>query len=239
MKFLDLTLPTAAENLAMDEALLDGCEAGRGGETLVFWEPRQTFVVVGYANHLAREVNVEACRARGIPIFRRCSGGGTVLQMPGGLNYSLILPITEDGPTGGITNANQYIMERNRRALAAASGQAVTVRGHTDLVVGVKKFAGNSQRRRRDWLLFHGTLLLDGDLDLISELLLMPSLEPDYRGNRSHRDFVMNLGVGAERVKAALQQEWQAHDPLDQPPLAEITRLAQEKYATAAWNNKF
>ena len=83
MKFLDLTLPTAAENLAMDEALLDGCEAGRGGETLVFWEPREPFVVVGYANHLAREVNVEACRARGIPIFRRCSGGGTVLQMPG------------------------------------------------------------------------------------------------------------------------------------------------------------
>jgi len=239
MKFLDLTLPTAAENLAMDEALLDGCEAGRGGETLVFWEPREPFVVVGYANHLAREVNVEACRARGIPIFRRCSGGGTVLQLPGGLNYSLILPITEDGPTGGITNANQYIMERNRRALATASGQAVTVRGHTDLVVGVKKFAGNAQRRRRNWLLFHGTLLLNGDLDLIGELLPMPSLEPDYRGNRAHRDFVMNLGVGTEQVKTALRQEWEAHDPLESPPLAEIVRLAQEKYATETWNHKF
>jgi len=204
-----------------------------------FWEPRETFVVVGYANRIAREVNVEVCRERGIPIFRRCSGGGTVVQMPGGLNYSLILPITAAGPTRSITTANQYIMEQNRRALAEVSGEAVVVRGHTDLAVGVKKFAGSSQRRRRDWLLFHGTLLLNANLELISELLQMPSLEPDYRGNRSHRDFVMNLPVGAELVKAALQQEWQAHDSLVLPPPAEIARLAQEKYSTEAWNNKF
>jgi lipoate-protein ligase A len=130
-------------------------------------------------------------------------------------------------------------MERNRRALAAASGQAVVVRGHTDLVVGAKKFAGNSQRRRRDWLLFHGALLLHANLDLISELLPMPSQEPDYRGNRSHRDFVMNLPVEPGSVKAALRQEWQATEPLITPPLAEFTRLAAEKYSTAAWNHKF
>jgi len=223
----------------MDEALLDACEAGQGGETLVFWEPRETFVVVGYANHIAREVRAEVCRARGIPIFRRCSGGGTVVQLPGGLNYSLILRITEAGPTASITSANRYIMERNRQALAAASGQPVVVRGHTDLVVRAKKFAGNSQRRRRDWLLFHGTLLLNTNLDLISELLLMPSLEPDYRGNRSHAEFVMNLAVGADQVKAALQAEWQAHEVLESPPRAEMARLAQEKYSTEAWNGKF
>jgi len=234
MKYLDLTLPTPAENLAMDEALLDACEAGLGGETLVFWEPRETFVVVGYANHVDREVNVARCETRGIPIFRRCSGGGTVVQMPGGLNYSLLLPIAAEGPTGTITSANQHIMERTRRALAAAAGLPVEVRGHTDLAVGEKKFAGNSQRRRRDWLLFHGTILLQGNLDLIGELLPMPSLEPDYRQQRSHRDFVMNGDV-----KAALRAEWQAGDPLSPPPLAEIARLAREKYATEGWNRKF
>ena len=125
MKFLELTLPTPAENLATDEALLDECELGRGDEIMVFWEPREPFVVVGYANHLAREVNVEACRKRGIAIFRRCSGGGTVVQMPGGLNYSLILPITEDGPTRGITSANQYITSSpNSQGIRWGSGTA-------------------------------------------------------------------------------------------------------------------
>jgi lipoate-protein ligase A len=239
MNFLEFTLPSPAEYLAADEALLEWCEAGEGVETLSFWEPRETFVVVGYANKIAREVKADVCRRQGIPIFRRCSGGGTVVQMPGGLNYSLVLKITPDGPTGNITRANKYIMERNRQALAAATGQPVVVRGHTDLTVGDQKFAGHSQRRHRRFLLFHGTILLHADLNLISELLPMPSLEPAYRAHRPHVDFVMNLHVSAESVKAALRQVWDAQEPLPHPPWERIAALARDKYSTPAWNGKF
>lgn len=239
MKYLDLTLPTPAENLACDESLLDWCEAGHGEETLRFWEAREPFVVVGYANKILTEVNATACRNRGIPVLRRCSGGGTVVQMPGGLNYTLVLKIVEGGPTEHITGANQFIMERNRQALAAVTGQPVVVRGHTDLVIGDRKFAGNSQRRKRDYLLFHGTLLLACDLNLISELLPMPSLEPDYRGNRSHQDFIMNLGISTDAVKSALRQAWEANEALANPPLEQSAALASEKYSTAEWNARF
>ena len=239
MKFLELTGANPAENLAADEALLDWAEEGQGSETLLFWEPRATFVVVGYANKIATEVDVATCAGQGIPILRRCSGGGTVVQMPGGLNYALILKITEEGPTRNITSANQYIMERNRRALATAAGQPVVVRGHTDLAIGDQKFAGNSQRRRRRYLLFHGTFLLAADLPRISELLRMPSLEPDYRGHRSHGDFVRNLGLPAETVKTALRHEWNAQEPLLDLPQEGMDRLVREKYATDAWNGKF
>ncbi len=99
MKHLDLTLPSPAENLACDEALLDWREENGGEEILRFWESPETFVVVGYANKIATEVNVENCRAKQIPIFRRCSGGGTVLQGAGCLNYALILRIAENSPT--------------------------------------------------------------------------------------------------------------------------------------------
>jgi len=144
MQRLDLMLPAPAAQLAADEALLDWCEAGHGGELLRFWEPRETFVVVGYANKVAAEVNVAACAARGVPIFRRCSGGGAVVQMPGGLNYSLILPISESGPTRNISTANQFIMERNCAAVQAALGlppPVVSVRGHTDLAVVARSAA--------------------------------------------------------------------------------------------------
>ncbi|TAL05365.1 MAG: lipoate--protein ligase family protein, partial [Verrucomicrobia bacterium] len=109
MKALDLTLPTPAENLACDEALLDAAEAGPGDEVLRFWESREHFVVVGYANKVASEVNVAACEAKSIPILRRCSGGGTVVQGPGCLNYALVLRITEDGATRSISAANKFI----------------------------------------------------------------------------------------------------------------------------------
>jgi lipoate-protein ligase A len=252
MKRLDLTLPSPAENLAADEVFLDRCEAGHGEETLLFWEPRETFVVVGYANKIATEVNVAACAAKKIPIFRRCSGGGTVVQMCGGLNYSLILRIDENAPTRNITSANQFIMEKNLAAIETEfrnqhSEARISVNGHTDLALAThrsspitaKKFAGNSQRRRKNFLLFHGTLLLNCDLNLISELLLMPSLQPDYRASRSHADFLTNLNLSAENVKAALAKEWNAAEELENPPLKEISQLAREKYETRDWNFKF
>ena len=89
VNLLDLTLSTPAENLAADEALLDEREATAGEPVLRLWESPEHFVVVGYSNRVGTEVNEPACRARGIPILRRCSGGGTVLQGPGCLNYAL------------------------------------------------------------------------------------------------------------------------------------------------------
>ena len=52
MKFLDSPLPTPAENLAADEALLDWCEAGAGAECLWFWEPREPFADVLFGDGL-------------------------------------------------------------------------------------------------------------------------------------------------------------------------------------------
>jgi lipoate-protein ligase A len=245
MKLLSLQLESPAELLAADEVLLDAAEAENGPETLWFWEPRHTFVVTGYGNQVTTEVAVANCAARGIPIFRRCSGGGTVVQLPGGLNYSLVLRITPDGPLRNITAANQFIMEKNRNAIAslwpdpASPDSALSVRGHTDLCRGDLKFAGNSQRRRKNYLLFHGTLLLDCDLQRISELLPMPSLQPDYRARRSHADFLTNLALPAENVKAALAREWNAVEDSRPPPLAQISRLARDKYSLREWNFKF
>ncbi len=242
MKLLDLTLPSPAENLACDEALLDAAENGAGGEMLRFWEPREHFVAVGYANKVATEVNVAACEARGIPVLRRCSGGGAVVQGPGCLNYTLVLRITADGPLHNIGIANQFVMRQNRAAIGSAirnSQSAIAMRGHTDLAIGERKFSGNSQRRRKHFLLFHGTFLLNFDFALISELLPMPSKQPDYREHRAHTEFLTNLNVPANEVKVALQQAWKAEEPLKNPPLEKITALAREKYATREWNFKF
>ena len=247
MRHLDLTFHSPAENLACDEALLDWGESGKGAETLHFWESPEPFVVVGYANKVATEVNVAACEARKIPILRRCSGGGTVVQGPGCLNYTLVLPITKYGPLHSIAVANQFIMRRNRAAIQSLFPRPqtpdprpeVAIRGHTDLAIGGRKFSGNSQRRRKYFLLFHGTLLLNFDLALIGDLLLMPSKQPDYRESRPHTDFLNNINVSADKVKAALQKAWGAGSLLTNPPLEKIKALAREKYATNEWNFKF
>src|SRR5258708_37980163 len=91
MQFLDLTLASAVANLALDEALLLEAEAGRGGEVLRLWECPRPAVVLGAGGCLADDVEESACRAGGVPVLRRASGGGTVLLGPGCLCYSLVL----------------------------------------------------------------------------------------------------------------------------------------------------
>ena len=253
VKLLDLTLPTPAENLACDEALLDHAEATGGDEVLRFWESPDYFVCVGYANRVATEVNIEACRAASIPILRRCTGGGTVVQGPGCLNYALILQI----PSPSVTETNRYIMERHRAAL----GGKIQCDGHTDLVIAGRKFSGNAQRRKRQYLLFHGSFLYNFDIDLITKLLPMPNKQPAYRQNRSHRDFLMNLPLDPATIKEALTGLWDARNeennsragwpspPLDEgariaarpavAPYPAIAQLVREKYATAEWTFKF
>ncbi len=291
MKYLDLTLLTPQENLACDEALLDWCEEGFAHEILRVWQPRRHFVVLGYSNKSRAEVNLDSCRTLGIPVLRRCSGGGTVLQGPGCLNYSLILRIPEDGPLKGITETNIHIMNRHKDALApllkAEGGRrraesengaqssilgspssvvgpqsssfisrhkadpptggphrsslpsTVSVQGHSDLALGDLKFSGNSQRRKRRSLLFHGSFLLNLDLALVERVLLLPRQQPQYRRHRSHQEFLTNLDIAADEVKQAMKQAWGATEPLEEFPSDRINTLVREKYATDAWNSKF
>jgi len=240
MKYLDLALPTPAENLACDEALLDWCEVSHcADEILRVWEPADYFVVVGYANKAATEVNLPACEARQVPVLRRCSGGGTVLQGPGCLNYTLILKIAGAEPLRSIATTNCFVMNRNREALETLLKRPVKVQGHIDLAISGLKCSGNSQRRRRRFLLFHGTFLLNFDVPLVQELLPLPSQQPGYRQNRAHTDFLTNLKLPAGELKAALRRTWNATSPLRSPPLLAMAALTREKYATREWNFKF
>lgn len=239
MKYLDWTLPTPAENLACDEALLDFCEAGACGGVLRFWEPEQHFVVLGYANQAGQEVNVNACRSRQIPILRRCTGGGTVLQGPGCLNYSLVLRIDSSTELQTITGTNCSIMSRHREALTSLLNAPVAVKGFTDLALEDLKFSGNAQRRKREFLLFHGTFLLAFDIAMVEELLLSPSRQPDYRRNRSHSNFLTQLDVPSAAIKAALRRCWGATEPLKEFPLAAIGLLMQKNYSKEEWNLKW
>ena len=239
MLYFDLSLNAPEENLASDEALCELSEAGAAAETLRFWEAPGYFVVLGYANKRAAEVNLDFCQRNGIPVLRRCSGGGTVLQGPGCLSYTLILSIDRVPSRQSITATNQEVLRKHQAALSPLVSSLVHQQGQTDLALGERKFSGNAQRRQKRFLLFHGTFLLNFDLDLIEKTLRMPSRQPDYRAHRSHTDFLMNLNVPAEQVKQALVEAWTAKP--GRPCLREdrVQLLAREKYAQESWNAKF
>ncbi len=236
LQLFDFSFGSPPADLACDEALLDGCESGaiQAAGILRFWEPTSAFVVLGYANRVSQEVKSDK-----LPIFRRCSGGGSVLQAPGCLNYSLILPIAPNPAFEGVTQTNCFIMKRNAEAISAVIGEAVQVDGYTDLIWRNKKFSGNSQRRRHHWLLFHGSFLLQADFELMTQVLAEPLRQPAYRKNRRHADFLTCLPCPAAALKTALARRWRAEGAFDAIPKIEVDRLVREKYETRQWSFKW
>jgi lipoate-protein ligase A len=207
----------------------------RGIETLRIWESAVPFVVLGLSNHVSAEVATAACAPRGIPILRRVSGGGTVVQGPGCLSYALTLLIPEAGPLATITGTNCHVMELQRAALEKLLGEPVSVRGHTDLETGGRKFSGNAQKRGRRALLFHGTILYAADLELIDQLLRHPSREPDWRNRRAHGEFIGNFPRSRSQISSALRAAWNASGALDPLPDGDTIERLALRHRSPAW----
>jgi lipoate-protein ligase A len=96
------------------------------------------------------------------------------------------------------------------------------------------KFSGNSMRCRRRSFLYHGTLLYDFPLDLISECLKLPARQPAYRRNRSHESFLTNLPLSAATLRRALIDAWQANPANRDWPKARVRELVASGYKPVA-----
>ncbi len=235
MKLIDLTFPSPQQNLACDEALLEFCENGYEEEILRFWEPQDHFIVLGYSEKIHSEMGHFCEESPPVPVLRRCSGGGTVVQGPGCLNYTLILSRENSHPLGNIKQTNRYVLDRHRETLNGTLNGQIQVQGVTDLTIDGKKFSGNAQRRKRHFLLFHGTFLIDFDISLIEKLLPIPSKQPSYRQNRCHDDFLTNIHISQTVVKEKLCELWKAAATLDAVPHDKIESLAATQYCSEEW----
>lgn len=235
MHLLDLTLATCAANVALDEALLDAAEAGElVGDVLRLWESPQHVVVVGRSSRVAEEVNVEVCQASGIPILRRTSGGAAVVGGPGCLMYALVMGYEGREHLRMLDALHRHVLGLVRAALLPLADGIEQV-GTCDLSLGGRKSSGNAVRCKREHFLYHGTLLYDFDLPLISRLLRDPPRQPDYRAGRAHADFVMNLPLSKAALSQALGDSLKANQPLAAWPAERTEQLVRDRYALERW----
>ena len=170
-----------AGNLAWDDVLL-----AREKETLRLWESPVPLVVMGRSGQFEREVRLPV----DIPVLRRSSGGGTVLQGPGCLNYTLVLSLARRPEMASVARSYCLILGAVVKALALPG---LEIR-ESDILLGGRKVSGNAQRRTRGWMLHHGTLLYEAfDLDVVDKVLREPDRQPAHREGRTHRDFLTRL----------------------------------------------
>ena len=238
MRYLDLTLHSLAENLALDEALLGEAEKSDSPrETLRIWESPTPGVVIGRSSRVSVEVRGDECRARQIPVLRRISGGAAVVVGPGCLMYALVLSLRLRPELRAIDRAHSIVLGKIVAALQPMVA-GVTARGICDLAIDDKKFSGNGVRSKRNALLYHGTLLYGFPLEMVGRLLAAPPRQPKYRQDRGHDAFVMNLRLDAAALRSALRSAWDANEPCQEWPRSETARLTAEKYSQSGWNEQ-
>lgn len=230
---------SVAEQLAIDEALLDAANAGGLTVPVVrTWQAEQPAVVVGSSSRLADEVDLPTCQRLGVPVLRRTSGGATVVLGPGCVMWTVVTPHAEPPPIDAIHAA---MLDPLAAALALA-GRPVSRQGTSDLTVslpeGIRKVSGNALRVRRRGVLYHGTLLDDFPLALIGQLLRHPPREPAYRQQRSHDAFLANLSLGRRQIDAAVRAAFGAWRDESDWPQQQAADLVASRYGLASWTER-
>lgn len=217
------------------------------------WRPRETAVVLGISQSPERELRIDEVKRAALPVLRRPSGGGTVLLGPGVLGFGAIAPWEFLGNRSGIREAFRFLTAPVIEACRSL-GVDARVAGISDLAApgpdpgsgSLVKIAGTAQLRKRKAVCVHGSLLVALDRSLIDTYLAFPSDQPDYRSDRSHRDFCRNLsellGASVSMDKLALSirrfaeqngYRWIAPpEALDELALP----LLIEKYRSEDWN---
>lgn len=188
-----------AESAGMLEREEKSLFAGR--ESVRLWESPHHFVVLGRSGRAEAEANLEACEADQVPVLRRTSGGGTVLQGPGCLNFSLVLDIGKRPELAHVERSYQVILGWVIESLGLGSGLTIKC---SDLLLDGRKVSGNAQRRIPGWVLHHGTLLYAMDFELIARYLTEPPRQPSHRKKRTHREFLANLPLTGDELRRRL-----------------------------------
>ena len=225
----------AAFNMGLDEAVMQTVEPGLPVLRLYGWKPPA--VSIGYFQSMRDEVDVDACRASGVDIVRRVTGGGAVFH-DAELTYSFI---TREHPQN-VKESYELICGAVIAGLATIGVQSSFV-PLNDIVSGGKKISGNAQTRKNGVLLQHGTILLEVGVDRMFSLLKVPSekirdkivANVKERVTGIHKEFVET----SKAIQGGFASTFQSSLEQGEPSSSEIKlakNLANTKYSADSWN---
>lgn len=249
-----------ATNMAIDEAILDAVVSGANPPTLRFYEWSPPCLSLGRSQPLA-DADLVACRAAGVDIVRRPSGGRAILHTDE-LTYSLTLLADDPRAGEGVVDGYRRLSEgllAGLEYLGAAASQALAQAGHGatsicfetpsnyEITARGRKLVGSAQWRARGGVLQHGTLPLCGDLARIVDYLVLEAAaramqRTCVRERAATLEEVMGRFVSFATAAAALAQGFADALQVALVPgcltgdeRATAARLRRDRYAAANW----
>lgn len=224
-------------NLAAEEHILKTATVN----TFMVWRNGPS-VIIGKHQNRSREVNHDFIQAHDIPVIRRITGGGTVYQDPGNINYSFIYTDRKENLVD-----YKYFTKPVVEFLRTL-GLNATFEEKSNIVVDGLKVSGNSAHVFRDKVLHHGTLLFDTDLEKLGHSIKVREKRFNDKAVRSIRKKVTNISQLLKKkmpIEAFLSSFTTfvsayfgdaTHIILSESDAYAIQQMVNDKYSKPEWN---
>ncbi len=170
-------------------------ETAKGRVEVEIVRPTHWQVVMGAGGKIEDDVHQEALVETGVPLYKRKGGGGTVLLGPNTLVVTVHAGVAR---TFGNLAYFRAINDALMQVFRCWKNLPFRQKGISDIALEDRKLVGSSIFRRRHYLLYQASVLVELNLDLMARLLKNPPRQPDYRRKREHGDFLTclrDLGV--------------------------------------------
>ncbi|MGC8838585.1 MAG: lipoate--protein ligase [Anaerolineae bacterium] len=164
-----------------------------GLEGLILVSPREPYVCIGYHQDVAQEVDLEACQALGLPVFRREVGGGAVYLDGNQLFYQVVLRRDHPLAQGSKTEFYARLLEPVAQTYRDLGVQAA-FRPVNDIVTAEgRKISGNGAAEIGQGLVLVGNLIVDFDYETMVRVLRVPDEKFRDKVHKSLRENLTTL----------------------------------------------
>ena len=173
-RLLDTGPRSAAENMALDEILLELKAGAKIPHTLRFLQFSRPSVLVGHHQSVEEEVRLDYCRMKRIEINRRLTGGGALYWGEKELGWEIYISKTDRRLPSRIEDLYRRMGEAAAGGLRRLGVQA-HFRPRNDIEIRGRKVSGTGGTELSGAILFQGTVLVDFDVDEMLRALRIPT----------------------------------------------------------------
>ncbi len=241
MLIIDSPSDNAYFNIASEEYLLGKYPK----EDIFLLYVNAPSIIIGKFQNTLAEINLDYVNENNIKVVRRMSGGGAVYHDAGNLNFSFHTLLGNHDFMDFSTFTQPVVSLLNKLDIPAR------LEGRNDLLVDGKKFSGNAKLAKNGKMIQHGTILINSQMQVLSDALKVNPLKFVDKAVKSNRARVTNLigylpsGFTTVHFKKLLMEEMKLENPeakistFSPVDIENIEKLIKEKYEKWDWNFGF
>ncbi|MBI2153275.1 MAG: lipoate--protein ligase family protein [Candidatus Rokubacteria bacterium] len=240
---------TASFGLAADEVITRRQGTGTSPPTLRLYTYRSHCALVGRFQRVRSEIHLDYCRANGIAVNRRPTGGGAILMGEDQLGVAVMVPERADARSYDRTRELFQRFSGGIIEALASLGVAAEYRRKNDVEVRGRKVAGlGIYFDPAGGLLFHASLLVDLDIPLMLRVLRTPFEKISDKEIATVAERVTTLrretgrALSVAEIRDLVRRQYVRSlgitledGGFSEEELAEIGALERERYATREW----